>query len=181
MATNDVPGANAVNKDILGAGAWAEHKDGSLIFVKGHEKNMVVFEIYDSAADPIVFYQDAMNESDFKKQFSVPPTGISKDHWTWHDKTPFPWDRVMKTVKRPVPTHADVGEQLSAAARVGEALKLRAQRLAPEDVETRVPRTVPKGGAAIRDRIQRALDPLADEISAVLDEKTKEAFGGEDQ
>lgn len=37
MSTNDVPGANPVNKDILAAGCWAEHADGSLLFVKGNE------------------------------------------------------------------------------------------------------------------------------------------------
>lgn len=29
MATDDVPGANPANADVLCAGCWAEHDDGS--------------------------------------------------------------------------------------------------------------------------------------------------------
>ena len=35
MSTNDVPGAKAANGDELAALNWAEHDDGSYIFVLG--------------------------------------------------------------------------------------------------------------------------------------------------
>lgn len=90
MSTNDVPGANPKNAYVLAAGCWAEHADGSLIYVKGTENDQVVYEIYDIAQDPPVYYQDAMREKAFKQQFSFPPVGASPEEWTWHDKTPFP-------------------------------------------------------------------------------------------
>src|SRR6056297_2054635 len=122
MATNDVPGHNPANKDVLAMGAWAEHEDGSLILVKGVEAGKVVYELYDLAGDRPVFYQDAMLETGFKQQFSWAPGEDKKDCWTWHDKTLFPWDRVMQTFERPVPVDADVNETLSTAQRVAESL-----------------------------------------------------------
>lgn len=161
MATNDVPGAVAANKDVLAAGCWAEHADGSLLFVKGTENSQVVYELYDVVKVPTVYYQDAMREAAFKDAFSFPPAGKSAEKWTWHDKTPFPWSRVMKTFDRPTPTHADVHDQLSAAARVAESLRLRAQNLSPDDVEPMTDRPAPKGRAII-DRLQRALDAFVE-------------------
>lgn len=156
MATQDVPGANPANNDTLRMGAWAEHDDGSLLFVKGTENDQVVYELYDVEQTPPVYYQDAMREQAFKDQFSFPPVGKSKEKWTWHDKTPFPWTRVMQTFDKPRPVHADVHDTLSAAARVAESLRLRAQKLQPEDVQPNSEQTVPAGGRGIVDRIQRA-------------------------
>src|SRR5574341_1282159 len=135
MATDDVPGANPDNADRLAAGCWAEHDDGSMLYVKGTENDQVVYELYDVAEEPPVYYQDAMLEPAFKDAFSFPPVGKSKEKWTWHDKTPFTWNRVMKTFDKPRPMHADVHDQLSAAARVARSLRLRAQKLKPESVE----------------------------------------------
>lgn len=135
MSTNDVPGANNVNNDILKAGCWAEHADGSLLYVKGTENNQVVYELYDLGQSPIVFYQDAMREDDFKKTFSYPPIGKSQIKWTWHDKTPFPWDRIMKNFNKPIPIHANVEDHLSAAEKVAESLKLKAKKILSEDIE----------------------------------------------
>lgn len=167
MATEDVPGANPANADKLAAGCWGEHQDGSMLYVKGTEGGQVVYELYDLAQDPVVYYQDAMRESEFKKAFSHPPTGASAEKWVWHDKTPFKWDRVMKTFGKPKPEVADVHETLSAAARVAASLRLRAQQLQPEDVEPEVKRveaveerTVPKGGKGIVERIQQAVAVL---------------------
>lgn len=160
MATDDVPGANPKNADVLASGCWAEHQDGSLIFVKGTENDQVVYEIYDVAQEPPVYYQDAMRGDAFKKQFSWTPIGTSTEKWTWHDKTPFPWHKVMKTFDKPKPTHADVHDELTAAARVAKSLRLRAQNLSPGDVEHMTEQTVPAGGRTIRDRIQKAIDAL---------------------
>ena len=163
MATNDVPGANPANADELRTGCWSEHKDGSLLFVKGVENGQVIYELYDLAQSPPVYYQDAMRKEAFEKQFSRPPTGTSKEGFVWHDKTPFPWSRVMKTFDKPRPIHADVHDTLSAAARVAESLRLRAQKLQPEDVEPRQETVVPKGGRSIVQRIQRALAAFSEE------------------
>lgn len=162
MSTLDVPGANPAHKDVLAAGCWAEHKDGSLIFVKGNEGGQVVYEIYDIAQDPPVYYQDAMAEKAFKDAFSHPPVGNSTEDWTWHDKTAFPWDRVMKDFDKPAPMAARAVDMLSAAARVAESLKLRARRLDQEKIEPRREQTV-RRGRAIADRIAAALDALLGE------------------
>lgn len=155
MSTQDVPGANPVNKDMLSAGCWAEHEDGSLLFVKGNEQSQVVYELYDLAQDPPLYYQDAMREEAFKDSFSYPPVGQSPEKWTWHDKTPFPWDRVMRTFDKPRPVHADVHDTLSAAARVAQSLRLRAQKLSDDAVEQNVEQVRTKG-RAIMERIERA-------------------------
>lgn len=160
MATEDVPGANPKNADVLHSGCWAEHPDGSLLFVKGTEQQQVVYELYDLSQDPPVYYQDAMREDAFKPAFSYPPTGTSSEKWTWHDKTAFPWSRVMKTFDKPRPMHADVHDTLSAAARVAQSLRLRAQRLAPEEIGHMAEQTVPNGGRSIVERIQKAIGVL---------------------
>lgn len=152
MATQDVPGANPANKDELHAGCWAEHEDGSLIFVKGAEGGQVVYELYDVAEKPPIYYQDAMREEAFKTQFSYPK---SIDKWTWHDKTPFPWDRVITTVSKPRPMHADVQDTLSAAARVAESLKLRTQKLTPDTLHAKAGDST---GRSVVGRLQAAFD-----------------------
>jgi hypothetical protein len=158
--TNDVPGANPVNADKLDTGCWAEHDDGSLIFIKGVEGDQVVYEIYDLATDPPVYYQDAMREAEFKKAFSAAPVGTSKDTWKWHDKSAFPWGKVMKTFDKPRPVNADVHDILSAAARVAQSLRLRAQKLTPSDVKPSEEQELPKAGQAIVERIQKAIGVL---------------------
>lgn len=166
MATSDVPGANKANIDELAAGAWAEHEDKSLLYVKGTENDQVVYELYDVAQDPPVYYQDAMRAQAFKDAFSFPPVGQSKEKWTWHDKTPFPWSRVMKTFDRPVPMPADVHDTLTAAARVAESLRLKAQRLVKEQVAPNIEQEAPKVGGSgkrIIDRLQKALDAFMEE------------------
>jgi len=166
MSTQDVPGANVANKDELAAGCWAEHEDGSLLFVKGTENGQVVYELYDVSADPVMNYQDAMRESAFKTKFSFPPIGMSAEKWTWHDKTPFPWDRVMKFMSSPAPRHSDVHDQLSAAARVAESLRLKGKELKEDAVEHMTERTA-KRGVAIMERLQRALDAFMGEETNV--------------
>jgi len=161
MSTHDVPGANKANSDVLAAGCWAAHDDGSLLYVKGTENDQVVYELYDLAQDPPVYYQDAMREDAFKKAFSFPPVGTSSEKFQWHDKSPFPWHRVMKTFNKPVPTHADVHDTLSAAARVAESLRLRAQRITEEELGPRA-ETVRKKGRSIMERIERAIEAFAE-------------------
>lgn len=152
MSIQDVPGANLVNKDVLTVGCWAEHQDGSLIFIKGTENNQIVYELHDTQTKQ--YYPDAMRAFDFKTAFSFPPTGKSAFKWTWHDKTPFPWARVMQSVGRPVPRHADVRDMLSAAAQVAESLKLRAVKLEDEGQGEQLR----SKGRNILERFEKAMD-----------------------
>lgn len=155
MATKAVPGADKKNFDQLAVGCWAEDDEaqdvqtsgGSLLFVAGFENGQVVYQMYD--LDNGMFYSDAMVERDFKDFFSVPPIGKSKVKWTWHDKTAFPWDRVMKRFQRPVPQHADVLDHLSSAERVARDLNLRGRTLREDDVSHQVEDDRTRGMAII--------------------------------
>lgn len=157
MATHDVPGANPANADELAALNWAEHKDGTLLFVKGTEGGKIVFDIFDLAREPVMYYTDAMPELRFKKYFNHGPAGTRKDEWTWHDKTTFPWDRVMKRLGRPQPQHADVADQLTAAERVARDLGKRGRELTEEDVAHFTPREYPASRGVMR-RLRDAMD-----------------------
>lgn len=155
MSTNDVPGAKKSNHDVLAMGCWAEHDDGSLILVESVEGGRVVYSIFDVDSDPPVEYRDAMPEAGFKTQFSWPTdTG---DRWTWHDKTPFPWNQIMRSI-RPGARYATADDQLTAAQRVAQSLRLRARRIR----EDRVPPGPEEArrGMAIIDKIQRAMKEL---------------------
>ncbi len=164
MSTNDVPGANPVNKDYLDRGAWAEDKDQtSLVHVIGKEAGSVVFQLYDLDENPIIFYQNAMIESEFKDFFSVPPVGTSEVEWTWHDKTDFPFDRVMKRFSSKASYHADVQEQMSAAKRINAKLKMKAQRLTEADVSAQMDQERGRG-LAIIDAIGNALSKIRDQF-----------------
>lgn len=126
MSTNDVPGAKKQNNDVLATGCWAEHKDGSMIFVDGVEAGTVVYSLFDRDQDDPVEYRDAMDEKGFKDQFSWKKG--DKDKWTWHDKTPFPWDKIMKTFPAGVkPVSAEA--EMSAAKRIARSLKIRAGKV----------------------------------------------------
>lgn len=128
MSTNDVPGADPINNDVLKMGCWAEHADGSMILVEGTESNSVVYCIFDRAFSPPVEYRDAMPEINFKRQFSWKPGDSgSKERWTWHDKTPFPWNKIIKQGARSGVRFADAEGLETAAQRVGKSLNLRAQ------------------------------------------------------
>lgn len=93
MSTNDVPGFNSANNDTLAMGAWAEHADGSMIFVESTEGGRVIYCMFDLAKN--LQYRDATPEPSFKKTFSWDPKNPKSTKWTWHDKTPFPWDKVI--------------------------------------------------------------------------------------
>lgn len=132
MSTNDVPGARADNGDELAMGCWAEHSDGSMIFVESTEGDRVVYSIFDRSKTPITEYRDAMGEADFKEFFSwsdgngkKSKKGKVKEPWTWHDKTPFPWDKIVQRGATDGPRFASASDQLSAAERIAESLKLR--------------------------------------------------------
>lgn len=145
MSTNDVPGYNPDNSDHLHAGCWAEHKDGSLIFVEGNEADKVVYSVFDIEKE--LEYRDVMDREDFDQRFSVyepsddePPKGkkkggkVLKQIWTWHDKSPFPWDRVLKGMKTGA-RQPSAAQAISAAEEIARDLTLRAQDLDPKRVK----------------------------------------------
>lgn len=126
MSTNDVPGAKTTNNDVLAMGCWAEHSDGSLILVEGVEGGRVIYSIFDTEKG--VEYRDAMSEKGFKDLFSWKPAKTDSIRWTWHDKTPFAWDRVLGEFSSGQ-RHVSAQAQLSAAAQVAESLDLRAEKI----------------------------------------------------
>lgn len=170
MSTHDVPGANPKNKDVLALGCWAEHDDGSLVYVHSTEGGRVIFEMMDVAdKDNPVSWREAMPIGDFNKTFSWDDkkfvddsTGrrIPKEKWLWHDKTPFPWDRVIddKTfAKGQVPM--SVHHTISAAQRVAEALKARKERIDVEALRSKV-LSGSSVVSTIRDKFNRAFNEL---------------------
>jgi hypothetical protein len=149
MSTTDVPGANPANQDELCMGCWAEHADGSLIFVYSTEHNRVVYSIFDVAGQKPTEYRDAMPVDNFKNVFSWGKGAV--DLWTWHDKTPFDWNRVMQRFE-PGTRDTSADQTLnaaqniiesrrrhsSAAERVAASLALEGRQLDRADVSHRI-------------------------------------------
>lgn len=139
MSTNDVPGAVLGHADVLAMGCWAEAADpddDSYIFVESTEVGRVVFCVFDMNQVPPVEYRDAMPEVGFKEMFSWKP-GVDDDdnvRWTWHDKTPFPWDLIMGTFPAGS-KHVSAEHQLTAAQRVARTLDLQAEKIRARDVQ----------------------------------------------
>lgn len=174
MSTQDVPGANPRNYDELAMGCWAEHSDGSLIFVESTEADRIVFSMFDVKAKPILEYRDAMPKTDFEKAFSWDPKAketktakgkVPQEKWTWHDKTPFPWDRIIKQGFSDGMRHASADETRTAAERIAESLRIRGREY-DERHEHRIEQELPRrgGGMSAKDRvwdkIERALNEL---------------------
>ena len=175
MSTDAVPGSNPANNDTLKMGCWAEHKDGSLIFVKSTEVDRVIYEMFDTSRDPITVYTDAMPITDFNKQFSYPTK--NGDIWTWHDKTPFDWNRVIKAGARDGVNYACAADQLAAAARVAQSLGLVQKPFDPGTVAHMVEKLGTKG-YGILEKIQTAIDTLpidkvVGEVKAGIEELKK--------
>lgn len=155
MSTNDVPGANPDNNDELAMGCWAEHDDESLILVESTEGSRVIYSIFDMAKSPPIEYRDAMSTVAFEKAFG---RDADVGPWTWHDKTPFPWDRVIKAGVPDGVRHVSASDQLSAARRVADSLKLRGDEVS-RDLGHRT-ETVVKRSGGIFDKISRAIAEL---------------------
>ena len=182
MSTNDVPGARKANNDELAMGCWAEHEDESLIFVESTEGGRVIYSIFDMEKDPVIEYRDAMAIGAFKKLFSYDG---KNDKWTWHDKTPFPWDRIIQAGGRDGVRYADVEAHLSEAERIRRkrrglrvvreeddvsataAQRVRRSRelqdgheVDPYEIEARIERTMGKAATTIVQKVQEALARL---------------------
>lgn len=159
MSTNDVPGANPANADVLAMGCWAEHKDGSLILVESTETGRVIYSIFDVARDPPVEYRGALSETQFKRQFSWSPDRSNDDLWTWHDKTPFPWDRLIKEGSEEGERFVSAADLKTAAARVAESLRLRGEKI--------------KDYAHMASSIRRPFHTVIDKLSRAIGELRK--------
>lgn len=173
MSTNDVPGHRAVNRDVLAMGSWAEHQDGSLILVLSTEADKVVYEIFELSGTEKFGYKHAMPDKKFKSNFSWDPkkvdNDVSNEKWTWHDKTPFPWERVMKEIEKPVPEPVSATAKVSAAKRIIDSLrhrgeKLEGEKLSAETLSHMVDQESFPGAKRIVKSIARALDAFADEM-----------------
>lgn len=141
MSTNDVPGANPGNLDQLALGCWAESPDGSLIFVMSTEGGRVIYDVFDVQADgKVLTYRDAMPQKEFDVAFSWKAdkakaggkaAKVPDIRWTWHDKTPFPWDRVIKQGAKDGQQHASADDLISDAEKVRRSRdKVRGKTLA---------------------------------------------------
>lgn len=161
MATTDVPGAKKSNRDKLAIGCWAEHSDGSLLLVEGMERGKVIYSIFDMSQEPVVEFRDAMPEEGFKDYFSFDDKRPDMERWLWHDKTTFPWDRVMRHFKAGYKAPSGL-DQVSAARRVADRMKLKGQQLNSSDVSDKVDlvEKVGKVGQIVVSKIQDAIREL---------------------
>jgi hypothetical protein len=160
MSTQDVPGHGSASSDVLAMGVWGEHKDGSLLFVESTEGGRIIYSIFDMAQNPVVEYRDAMPEKGFKETFSFSSKKSKVDAgWVFHDKTPFPWDKVMKNGGKDGMRYASASDQLNAAQRVAESMEMRKQSI-DEDKWSNFLEVVGKRGKVIIDKIQRAVNEL---------------------
>lgn len=170
MATTDVPGYNPTNNDKLSRGSWAEHDDGSLIFVKDIDENdRVIFDLYDLAnLQHPIFYPNALALYEFEKTFSYEPKKKKKVNlkWTWHDKTEFPWERVMRVIQSPLPVATNVQDTLTAAAQMAQSLNFRLSEVLTQDhilkEQGLVTRPQTHQSRTILQRLKNALGALVD-------------------
>lgn len=160
MSTQDVPGHGSAKNDTLCLGVWGEHSDGSLLFVESTEGGRVIYSIFDMSQNPIVEYRDAMPEKGFKESFSFGNKNTKVDSgWVFHDKTPFPWDKVMSAGAKDGVRYASADAQLNAAQRVAESMKLR-RNVFDENKWAHLSEKVGRKGRMIIDKIQRAVGEL---------------------
>lgn len=161
LSHNDVPGlkddsGKSKHNDELAMGCWAEHEDGSLILVEGTEDGRVVYSVFD-LSDEIVEYRDAMSELGFKKAFSwTEDDKIIDSPWTWHDKTPFPWDTVIASGSRQGGRPASADHLMSAAEKVARSRDMHRRAFDYDSALMRAGAT----GRKIVDKVQRALGEL---------------------
>jgi hypothetical protein len=120
MSTNDVPGAKAANNDQLAMGCWAEHEDGSLVFVASTENDEVVYSMFDLSKSPAQEFRDKMPLKGFESYFTY---NGKNTKWTWHDKTPFPWDKIIKHgITDGVLPSSNIHDQVAGAHSVAKML-----------------------------------------------------------
>lgn len=162
--TNDVPGV--ADNAVLAVGHWAESKDGSLLLVEGVNEERVIYSVFNLSVNPPVEYRDAMPLDGFKETFSCstskkkgknPLGGV----WGWHDKTKFPWERVIDCGISDGIKYVSAEHQLNAALAVAKSRGLinEGKEVEPEQVKTFM-ETVGNKGRTVIDKIQRAIEEL---------------------
>jgi len=160
MSTQDVPGHGSAKSDVLGMGVWGEHEDGSLLFVESTEGGRVIYSIFDMAQSPITEYRDAMPEKGFKQTFSYGSKNSKVDSgWVFHDKTPFPWDKIMSAGAKDGMRFASAEDQLNAAQRLAKSMEMRGSNF-DADRFSHLRENVGRRGRTIIDKIQRAVSEL---------------------
>ena len=160
MATCDVPGSNPANNDNLHPGCWAEADDGSLIFIEGisESENRVIYSVFDltDKNNPIEF-RDAMPKNGFESHFKW--KNNKTDMWTWHDKTLFPWEKIIDFFpdgqKSP-----SINQTLSAAKRLAESRSLLSNKVDKKDYQHKTNQVISETSNKIIDKIQRAINQL---------------------
>ena len=122
MATPEVPGYLPQNQDTLAAGCWGEHKDdSSLILVEEVENERVIYTIFD--IDNKKEFRDQMPIDLFMRSYSyVSGESVASLQWVWHDKTIFPWRKVIDN-------DALIERKETAAVKVAENLNLEGKEL----------------------------------------------------
>jgi len=157
MSTSDVPGAKDANNDELAMGCWAEHDDGSLLVVHSTENDEVIYSMFDTSKTPPVEFRDKMPMGDFKAYFSWDGNNVK---WTWHDKTPFPWDRIIKSGIRdgvlPAPSgHDQIAEAKSVAESLAEKMGIPGHEIDSDKVDHMMSKESPR---KMISNIQEAVD-----------------------
>jgi hypothetical protein len=104
-----------------------------------------------------------MPEASFKSTFTWEKGKTTKktnEKWLWHDKTAFPWDRIIKSGVSDGQKAVSANDVLTAAERVAESLKLLGISVS-RDVAHRAPQESDKDtGKVIMDKITRAVQEL---------------------
>lgn len=160
MGTYDVPNHKSAAADELMMGCWSEHTDGSLILVESTEGGRVVYSIFDMEKSPIVEYRDAMAEGGFKKAFSWDPKDPKSEKWLWHNRTPFPWDRIIKVGGKDGTKHASADDQLNAAERVRRSREIHRGEPVDTEAAKRKVDTLTGKAKSILKRLQDAISNL---------------------
>lgn len=171
MSTCDAPGYSAKDSDSAGdelhVGCWAEHSDGSLLFVKGVDGKRVIYSLYDLEVIPVVEFSDSMPLKDFLKFYSR--GGGSGSKWIWHDKTSFPWNKVIKKGARDGVSGGSARDIINAATRVAKRLGLSARAVKGSDADEYNAVARPKNARKISRVEQKNLVMLVDKLKKSLD------------
>jgi len=159
MATSDVPGSISSNNDTLHSGCWAEAKDGSLILVEGiykdkNNNDTVIYSIFDlnDKNNPIE-YRDSMPLNGFETYFNH---DRKTDKWLWHDKTMFPWDKIIKDFK-PGSRMPTADHVISAAEKVAKSRNLHIDKNNTTIKNTKINNNI---GKIIINKIQKAINRI---------------------
>jgi hypothetical protein len=120
--------------------------------------------MFDLSSNPPMEYRDAMPEKGFKDHFSYEDE--DDEQWLWHDKTTFPWNKVMAVFKDGTKFTSAI-DQIKAAQRVADVMMIKGQRLEEDSISNRLRNfnekskvVIGRKGKVIMDKIQRALGEL---------------------